>query len=126
MTTWRDIGIQQALAARRLSSGDVTRPSVSRAYYAAYSAATHALHRQGVRRFGAHSNPDHADLPALVQHTMRRLSPASRRSMSACLRRLRAFREDADYRPHRTVDKTVRAQALWDMGYTLSLLESVT
>lgn len=122
MATWRDISVQQAVAAKRLSGADVARPAVSRAYYAVYSGVVHALHRQGLRRFGGRGNPDHADTPALVLHNLSSLDQASRRSLAQSLRRLRAQREDADYRPHRTVDETTRLRAIWEMDRAFSAL----
>ena len=122
MTTWRDIAVQQAHAARQLSDVGVVRPSISRAYYAAYSAVTYSLHRQGLRTFGARNNPDHADVPALVLHTLRSVDRATRRSLASSLRRLRMYREDADYRPARSVDAKSRLRALWEMDYALRTL----
>lgn len=122
MATWRDISVQQAQAARQLRGAEVVRPSISRAYYAAYSAATHALHRQGIRRFGKHGNPDHGDVPALVLHTMRNADRSSRQALAGCLHRLRASREDADYRPQVSVGAHARFRAIWDMEYALNLL----
>lgn len=122
MATWRDISAQQARAAKRLVGADVVRPSISRAYYAAYSGVVHALHRQGLRRFGGRGNPDHADVPALVLHNLSSLDQGSRRIVAKSLRRLRVQREDADYRPHRVVDRGTRLRAIWEMDRALSVL----
>lgn len=121
MTTWRDISNQQASAARHLAEPGFARASTSRAYYAAYSAVVHLLHAQGMTRFGDRGNPDHASVPALIVQNLAGLDATARRSIASRLRRLRMAREDADYRPHRTVDAKVRLRAVLEMNRVLEL-----
>lgn len=122
MATWRDISVQQAVAAKRLSGADVVRPSVSRAYYAVYSLITSRLTERGVRGFGRFGNPSHADLPKLVTNMLSDLSVGRRRELSKLVRRLRLAREIADYRPSLGLSETDRIDVIRGMILAVGML----
>ena len=93
--------------ARLLRDRDDFRSCVSRIYYAAYQAATTVCLAHGdMTQFPAGwNNPSHEQLPDLIQNNGD-LNLSARRTATRILRLLRNFREDADYRPGRTVDST--------------------
>lgn len=119
---WRFVSDEQHSAAEVLRARGLHRPSFSRAYYAAYSAVTAALHAAGHTTFGARSNPDHADVPRLITGTLRGLDHRRRRELATLVRRLRSAREDADYRPRAAVDSALSRQCL---KYAASLRRAV-
>jgi uncharacterized protein (UPF0332 family) len=126
MTNWRDIAESQWRAAAELDGAGLERPSVSRAYYAAYSWIVQRLHDQGVDEFGRFNNPDHADVPRLVSGNLSKLRQRERKDLMSAIRRLRSRREDADYRPRVQVDAKVRREALRDMLTVARILGEVT
>jgi hypothetical protein len=124
---WNAVASQQANTVRVLKEVKLYRPCVSRAYYATYSLITAMLHEQGVTKFAAagnrsRRNPDHASLPGLIEGTLRGLSKPQRRDLKAALIRLRARREDADYRPDSYVEKDTAREAARDMHYAAELV----
>ena len=67
---WRLISLNSRKAAQHLLEAECYRSSVSRAYYAAYSALTAALIRQGITLGYGGNNPGHAGLPVLVVNNL--------------------------------------------------------
>jgi uncharacterized protein (UPF0332 family) len=110
ISAWQSVA-RQVLRTSWLSLyGDDFRSAASRAYYAAYQAATAACFLHGDETLFPHgwNNPSHDQLPGLVRNNGD-LEVETRRKIARQLRELRTFREDADYRPGRAI---VRAQAL--------------
>ena len=64
--TWGEIAENSWDAANNLHSSGYLRSCVSRAYYSAYSYATAALERKGIRFKDGRDGPPHASLPELV------------------------------------------------------------
>ncbi len=111
---WKRTALATLDTARSLRDHEDFRSCVSRIYYAAYQAATAiCLAHEDADHFpNGWNNPSHEQLPDLVQNNGD-LSPPARRTAARILRLLRGFREDADYRPGRTVDAvTVRTSLL--------------
>jgi len=111
---WKRTALVTLDTAKSLRDRSDSRSCVNRIYYAAYQAATSVCIRHGdaVKFPQGWNNPSHEQLPDLVQNNGD-LSPPARRTVARILRLLRGFREDADYRPGRTVDAaTVRTSLL--------------
>lgn len=104
MNDWRHMARESGKAAKELLRGQRYRSSISRSYYASYSLVTHRLVSQGMKSFGRFNNPPHADVAAFALTNLAGLSDTDRRVVSRAVRVLRMHREDADYRPHATVD----------------------
>ncbi len=80
------------------------RSSVSRAYYAAYCAATNEIVKMPTTFSYGRSNPTHEKVPMYIQRNLN-VPQDKKDSISALINTLRLFREDADYRPHVSVDE---------------------
>jgi uncharacterized protein (UPF0332 family) len=99
------------MALRSLRSAQIlhlegdSRGAANRAYYSVYQLSTSfcMLHGDETQFPHGWNNPSHDQLPDLIQNNGD-LSILSRRKLSTLLGSLRALREDADYRPGRTVD----------------------
>ena len=100
-------------AAKTLLSEGNLRSAVSRAYYSVYCAATHEI-VQHLTTFGhGWQNPPHQDIPQFIQHNLG-LPDFVKQRLKRRIRALRQFREDADYRPHTTVDMTIVRDCIRD------------
>jgi uncharacterized protein (UPF0332 family) len=110
---WENQARQSLEAAQLLFNEEYYRDCVSRAYYAAYQAAAAASVEHGdSRNFPVGwNNPSHEQLPDLIANNGD-LSQATRKEVRRLLRILRSSREDADYRPGRTVDRITAYQCL--------------
>ncbi len=111
---WRRTAQTTLDTAKRLRDSEESRSCVSRAYYAAYQAATAVCitHGDAVHFPVGWNNPSHEQLPDLLANNGN-FSLNIRRTVRKILRELRILREDADYRTGRTVDsETVRASLL--------------
>jgi uncharacterized protein (UPF0332 family) len=80
-----------------LARAEHWRSSVSRSYYAAYSAVTSRLNERGVSFPHGWNNPGHEQLPNLILHNLT-LPINIRRRLKQWIEFLRNAREDADYR----------------------------
>lgn len=121
MATWKEIAIDNLAAADALRGSRRWRSSVSRSYYAAYSAVAGELDGKATFPHGM-KNPPHESLPALVRTHVTMLTPRDRRRLGAILVRLYANRLDADYRPRHTVDEATTLFSLIDATDALKLL----
>ncbi len=119
---WRAMGLERLRAAKALLGAGLFRDSISRSYYSAYCAATSRLANQSVYFARGRNNPSHEQLPDLIQNAGT-LPLAVRRHINRSLRRLRRAREDADYRPGVTVDRTLALLCIHDATDILRLLE---
>jgi uncharacterized protein (UPF0332 family) len=111
---WKRTALSTLETAKRLREGDDRRSCVSRAYYAAYQAATAVCiaHGDSAAFPAGWNNPSHEQLPDLISSNGKFLL-TTRRAVRKILRELRILREDADYRMGRTVDShTVRTSLL--------------
>ena len=97
MTTWHEIATDNEAAARELFRAGRWRSCVSRAYYAVYSAISGVLADQGLEFSGARANPDHADLPDLIESNIAGLRDWERRDLKSAARNLYAHRLAAYY-----------------------------
>jgi uncharacterized protein (UPF0332 family) len=98
-------------AAKALAGEGYWRSSVNRSYYAAYCAVTSELVARSVRFARGWNNPPHEQLLALVDHNLA-LPQEVRRRLRRLIRILRHAREDADYRPGISVDRTMALDCL--------------
>jgi len=110
--------------AKYLCNGEDFRSGVSRIYYAAYQGATSVCIAHGdTPHFpNGWNNPSHEQLPDLIQNNGQ-FSLTARRTAARILRLLRNFREDADYRPMRTVDVVTVRTALLAVATLFEVLE---
>ena len=109
MPSWQELGIDNLQAAKALLETRLWRSSASRAYYAAYSVVAAEIVARNPKLAFRHGwrNPAHGDLPRYVRELLGHLPSQTRRSINTNLRLLRHLREDADYRPHASVDRQV-------------------
>ena len=119
---WRAISRDSRKAAQRLLEAGCYRSSVSRAYYAAYSAITSALIQQGITLGYGGNNPGHAGLPGYVLNNLTSLSLVSRFEINKALRRLYRGRAEADYVATAIVDFAAAKRSARDLGRVLQLL----
>src|SRR5437016_3873728 len=86
-----------------LREGDY-RGCVSRAYYAAYCAATAEIVKKVTTFPYGWRNPTHEKVPVYVQNNLT-ISQTKKDTVSTLIKTLRLFREDADYRPQMPADE---------------------
>jgi len=123
MTTWRDISIENELAAIALLKGKHWRSCISRAYYAVYAAVAGLLKDQGLSfGGGARDNPSHSNLPALVESNLSGLNQWQRRDLKSAARQLYSHRLDADYDDRATITMSLARQAVITMSTALAIL----
>jgi uncharacterized protein (UPF0332 family) len=96
----------------------------NRAYYAAYQAATSVCVAHGDEaNFPTDwNNPTHEQLPGLISNNGT-LSSTTRREVRTHLRFLRQIREDADYRPGKTVNREISERCVRFAATVLNLLD---
>lgn len=121
MTTWEQMSEDCLRAAQALLDAGLLRRSVSSAYYAAYCAVTSELVARGVTFAHGWRNPSHEQLPDLVLNNTG-WQRTTRYQINRVLRRLRAAREDADYRPQAAVDRRLALACVRDCGRVLLTL----
>jgi uncharacterized protein (UPF0332 family) len=118
LATWEELSRDSLRAAKLLLAQDHLRSSISRSYYAAYCAIAGRL---AARRTGfphGWQNPSHEQLPDMVSHTLP-LSPTTRRGVVRRIRLLRRAREDADYRPGRTIERSLALDCIADATFVM-------
>lgn len=121
--TWEALaGIHRAAAQYLFTANDSTydRAVCGRAYFAAYALVSSRL-PAGITFGRGWGNPPHATLPAYVGN-IAGISESARREVRRALRRLRQRREDADYRPGRTVDPTSARESMRDAAQVFAIL----
>jgi len=121
---WKQTALVTLDTAKSLRDRDDSRSCVSRIYYAAYQAAASVsiAHGDTAQFPPGWNNPSHQQLPDLVQNNGD-FTPSARRTAARILRLLRNFREDADYRPGRTVDAATVRTALLAVATLFEVLE---
>lgn len=113
MATWQELSLENLEAAKALLSQGYFRSCISRSYYAAYCALTSRIAEQGVSFPHRWNNPAHEQLPHLITYNLS-LSQNSRRRLKKLIRLLRHAREDADYRPGISVDRSLAVNSIRD------------
>ena len=111
--TWQDLSLDCLRAAKVLVSEGQWRSSVNRSYYTAYCAVTSELVARGVGFARGWNNPPHEQLLSLVTHNLA-LPQDVRRRFRKIIRILRHAREDADYRPGVSIDRTIALDCIRD------------
>ena len=106
LETWQQLSRDSLRAAEVLLREGHYRSSVSRAYYAAYCAATHEIVQRVTTFSYGRNNPSHGSVPSYIQNNLT-LPQAKKDTVSSLVSILRLFREDADYRPHMTVGELI-------------------
>jgi uncharacterized protein (UPF0332 family) len=122
MATWEELSLDCLAAAKNLADESHWRSSVSRSYYAAYSAVTSRLVERGVSFPHGRNNPGHEQLPNLVLHNLT-LPMGMRQHLRSLIRFLREARETADYRPGQTIDEAKAVACLRRAEKVLKYLE---
>ncbi|MCX7014435.1 MAG: HEPN domain-containing protein [Candidatus Sumerlaeota bacterium] len=107
MATWEELSRDSLLAAQELFRRLRCRSSVSRAYYAAYSAVTAALTKRGIPQRYDRENPPHEAVPRMIRKNLGDLDKERRRKLSQSISVLLKLRIDADYYPGHTIDESV-------------------
>ncbi len=119
---WQASSFNSRKAAQKLLEAECYRSSISRSYYAAYSAITSALIRQGITLGHGGNNPGHAGLPIYVLNNLTLLPLVTRFEVNKALRRLYRARAEADYVAAAIVDRYAATKMLRDLNRILQLL----
>jgi len=117
MSRWEEIAKDDFLSAQCLGNADHWRSCVSRAYYAAFSAVTHALTGKATFRWNWET-PKHNRVVRLIGQHLNDLPSRRVSELKAAMRRLYNQRIDADYKSGRTVDEATARCARRD-AYTV-------
>lgn len=121
MASWQELSLECLRAAKLLLDEGCLRRSISSAYYAAYSAVTGDLVTRGVTFAHGWNNPAHEQLAELILNNT--TLPRHRRYvLNRIIRRLRAAREAADYRPAVLIDRTLAVACVRDATAVLFAL----
>lgn len=125
MANWMDVGQDHRCTASLLFQNRKWRGFASRAYYGAFSYLTQALLDHGAHSsFNNHyGHPYHRDLPQLVTKKLTRFSDSDRRMLKKSIRRLYAYRLDADYRPGITFEEQYARGIMGEWTRLLAILE---
>ena len=119
---WQAMSLNNRRAAQRLLETECYRSSVSRAYYAAYSALTAALIHQGITLGYGGNNPGHAGLPVLVVNNLTSLPLTARYDLNKSLRRLYRAQVEADYAAVVVVDNAAAKRSIRDLARVFQIL----
>ena len=124
MSTWEELSLETASVAKSLlSKKEQYRACMSRAYYAAFYAATSVLSRvKNVNFDYGRNNPSHRQLAGLLRDNLPFLPEWKRRELVSAVRRLFKERIDADYRRFARIDRQVALNAIRDSGRVLRIL----
>ncbi len=112
MASWEELALDSRAAAQSLQDQGRFRSSVSRSYYAVYSAVVHRLSSQGLSYAYGRRNPPHEAVPQYVLANLTHLGPRVQREVAKTYRLLMKARVDADYRPGLTCDRETARDAL--------------
>ena len=113
MATWKEISIDNLLAAQNLFEKGRYRSCISRAYYAAYCAATNEIVMKVTTFPYGWKNPPPQKVPDFILFNLS-ISQAKKENVSKLIIQLREAREDADYRPNKLVDETTALDCIRD------------
>lgn len=120
---WRQASKERLASARHLLRGGFYRDAASRAYYAAYYAATSVcvLHGDSGQFPPGWNNPTHEQLPGLILANGD-LAADVRRQVRPLLRLLRVQRETADYRVGHGITEADATKVLRDAAKVAFIL----
>jgi uncharacterized protein (UPF0332 family) len=113
LETWEQLSEDSLRAAESLLREGRYRSCVSRAYYSAYCAATSEIVKKLTTFSHGWKNPAHEKVPVYVQSNLI-LAQTKKDIIVKLITTLRLFREDADYRPHITVDEQIAKDCIRD------------
>lgn len=113
METWRQLSEDALRSAEVLFREGHYRSSISRAYYAAYCAATNEIVQKLTTFSHGWRNPSHEKVPVYVQSNLT-ISQAKKDTISTLIKGLRLFREDADYRPQEVITEQMARDCVRD------------
>jgi len=102
---WHEMSYSSLQAAKTLRNRGLWRSSVSRSYYAAYTAVAGAVARRGLVFAGGRINPTHSQLAKLIDNESE-ISQSTRRRIKQNVRMLWKARVDADYSPVAQIGRT--------------------
>lgn len=111
MATWRELSEDSLLAAEALLQEGRYRSCISRAYYAAYCAATHEIVQKLTTFSYGRNNPSHELLSGYIQNNLT-ISKTKKDIVSTLSILLRFYREDADYRPLIEIDRAIAQECI--------------
>lgn len=120
--TWSAMVRENLVAAKTLLSDARWRSAVSRAYYAAYSAATGKMEGRASFPKGR-QNPSHDYLPRLIMSYLSEVGVCDRRKVSSAAIRLYRKRIAADYRPHEHIGAEDARLAVMDASFIVRTVE---
>lgn len=106
METWRQLSEGNLRAAEILFREGEYRSCISRAYYAAYCAATEEIVKKLTTFPNAWNNPPHIKVSVYIQNNLT-LAPTKKQRIIRRINILRLYRENADYRPQTTISEQV-------------------
>ena len=122
MATWDAISQENMESAKKLLPEGHYRKSISCSYYACYCAITSKLVNTKASFAHGWKNPGHEQLPKLIV-THLPLSIYDLHKVRKHLILLRQWREDSDYRPHKTIDKNRALEAIIYAQRIITILE---
>lgn len=123
MANWDDIARDNLQAAGLLQQAGHYRSSISRSYYAAFSAVTLVLQRSLCSMPNGWETPQHRDVPQLIEKTLRnRLKRPRLSQLKLAIRRLYRARLEADYRSVVQLRPDVVRDARRDACYVFRML----
>lgn len=122
--TWQLLASENLNAAKKLNGLSFRRASVSRSYYAAYSACTHALlASETAVDSGERQNPGHDQLQRMIKNGVKKLDVPHhvRARVVKSLRNLWRYRVSADYEPRAHISEMAAKECLREAGEVLSI-----
>lgn len=122
MRDWASLSRESYASAQVLLGAKLYRGSVSRAYFSAYAALTHALAQTKGVVFGhGGNNPSHEQLASLAEHNLdrRRFDRFQARSLARRTVGLRISRTAADYDLRGQVGQAMALNCVRDAGFIL-------
>jgi uncharacterized protein (UPF0332 family) len=122
MGNWREMGKDSLDAAKSLLRDGRYRSSISRSYYAVFSAATEELTRLRVPFEYNRDHPTHRQLPNLLQKNLRLRHHYEVSRLVSVIKRLYKARIDADYVRGATIDENLARNMVRDAHTVLSIL----
>jgi uncharacterized protein (UPF0332 family) len=123
MAKWHELAQDSLAAAGELTRSGRHRSAVSRAYYAAFAAATMRLHSAGVPFPADWDGPAHRDLPRLIEMNLPRPDLGKRRKLKQLVQNLYNTRISADYKPGHSIGSVEARSAVNYAGMVLKSLE---
>ncbi len=116
MSTWNEMSVSAREAAQSMlsDSDNHIRSSISRSYYAAYSALAGTLSERHIVFPDGRNNPPHSELATYINRNIGGLTDFDRQTLRRAIRRLWAARVDADYIPTASMDASIARDALRD------------